>query len=140
MFDGGGGLLTEGFAIFNDIDGRSKQYQCATALHLLSVFCANNTFCIDRTLLASDHGKYLVDRISACDKQHLKRYIKFINQPHEGEKEITIKFYLIDKKMVSLADECIRHCLEGREFGSKGWLKNGGTGNNQTKTLSCDRS
>ena len=46
------------------------------------------------------------------------------------------------KKMDSLADECRRHCLEGKEFGSRGGIKYPKKRvkcNNQEKTLSWDR-
>ena len=47
--------------------------------------------------------------------------MKRVNQPHGGDKDRKIIPYLIYfKKIVSLADECRIHCLEGREFGSKG--------------------
>ena len=50
-------------------------------LYLWVLFQKN--VCIDRAIGEPIHGKYLVDIINACDKQHLKRYIKQNNQPHE---------------------------------------------------------
>ena len=58
-------VLTEGDTIFNNTDGCSKQYQCSTALHFLSVFCSNKKVCIDRAIGAPGHGKDLVDGLNA---------------------------------------------------------------------------
>ena len=54
----------------------------------------------------------------------MKRYTKCINHTHEGDEDRNINPYLIySKKIVSLDDECRIHCLEGREYGSKGGIK-----------------
>ena len=77
-------------------------------------FCASKNVFIDRDIGAPVHGKYVVDGINACDKQHLKRYMKLINQSHEVDEDRNIKPYLIDKKkLILLADECRRRYLEG---------------------------
>ena len=91
---------------------------------MISIFNASKKKCIDRAIGAPGHGKDLVDGLNVCDKQHLKRYMKHINNQHEGDKDKNIKPYLIYKKYIfSLDDECRRHCLEGQEFGSKGGIK-----------------
>ena len=53
----------------------------------------------------------------------MKRYMKLINRPHEGDQYRKINSYLIYKKNVSLTNECRRHFLEGQEFLSKGGIK-----------------
>ena len=88
-------VLIEGRTTFDNTDGCSKQYRCVAALHLLSVFCDNKNVCIDRVVVAPGNVKDLVDVFNACDKQHMKRYMKRINNPHEGDKDINIKPYLI---------------------------------------------
>ena len=67
VFDGGGMYLLKEvpYPIKN---GFAKQYWCVNTLHLISIFCANDIFCIDWVIGASGHGKYLVDRLNACDK------------------------------------------------------------------------
>ena len=95
---GGKFLPIKGGTILDNTYGCTKEHQLATSLHLISVFYAKNNFCIDRAIGAPDDGKYLVDGLNACDKQHLKRYMRFINQPHEGYKDRKIKPYLIYKK------------------------------------------
>ena len=87
--------LIEGGTIFDNTYGCAKQYQFSTDLHLISIFCANNYFCIYQAIGAPGNGKYLVDSLNECDKQHLKQYTKRINQPHEGDEDINIKPYLI---------------------------------------------
>ena len=82
--------------------------------YICSLFLCQKHVCINRAIWAPVHGKDLLDGLNACDKQHLKRYMKRINQPHEGYEDRNIKPYLIYFKKVSLADECRRHCLEGR--------------------------
>ena len=91
--------LIEGGTIFNNTDGCAKQYRCAAALHFISIFCDNKDFCIDRAIGAHVHDKDLVYGLNACDKQHMKLYIKFINQPHEVDEDIKIKPYLIYKNL-----------------------------------------
>ena len=78
----------------------------------ICVFCQKK--CIGWAIGAPGHGKYLVDGKNSYDKQHMNRYMKRVIQPHEGDKERNIKPYLIDqKKLVSLDDECRRHCFKG---------------------------
>ena len=36
-------------------------------------FCDNKNVSIDRAIGEPGHGKYLVDGLNSCDKQHLKR-------------------------------------------------------------------
>ena len=79
VFYGKKNVLIEGGTIFDNTDGCAKEYRCATALHLLSIF-STKMFCIDRAIWAPGHGKYLVDALNSCDKQHLKRYMKHMNQ------------------------------------------------------------
>ena len=88
-------VLIEGGTIFNHIDGCAKQYLCATALYLISIFCAKKCFCVDREIGAPINGKYLVGGLNACYKQYMKRYMKHINQTHEGDKGRYIKPCLI---------------------------------------------
>ena len=77
-------------------------------------FFVNKNVCIDWSIGAPGRGKYLGGGLNAFDKQHLKRYMKCINQKNEGDKYRKINPYLIYiKKIVSLADECKGHCLEG---------------------------
>ena len=80
---GGKFLPIKGGTILDNTYGCTKEHRLATSLHLISVFYANKNVCIDRAIGEPIHGKYLVDIINACDKQHLKRYIKQNNQPHE---------------------------------------------------------
>ena len=58
------------------------------------IFFQKHVF-IDRVIGAPGHGKDLVDGLNECDKQHLKPYMKFINQPHEGDEGIKLNPYLI---------------------------------------------
>ena len=57
---------------------------------LAFIFFAKTNVCIDQSIGAPVHGKYLVDGLNACEKQHLKWYMKRINQPHEGDGDINI--------------------------------------------------
>ena len=72
---------------------------------IFSLCFVTKTNYIDRSIRAPSHGKYLVDGINACDKQHLKQYIERNNYPYEVDEDRKIKPYLIDQnKFVSLAD------------------------------------
>ena len=57
--------------------------------------------CIDRAIVAPGYGKDLVNGLNACDKQHLKRYMKLIHHTHEGYYERNIKPYLVYEKYYS---------------------------------------
>ena len=88
-------VLIKGGTIFNNTDSCAKQYRCAIALHFLSIFRSNKNVCIDWGIGVPGHGKDLVDGLNACDKKHLKKYMKHINQPHEGDEYSNINPYLI---------------------------------------------
>ena len=66
----------------------------------------------------------IVDGINVCDKRHLKQYMKIINHTQkETRTEILNLTWLIKNKLVSLDDECRRHCLEGQTIISKCGIK-----------------
>ena len=81
-----------------------------------------------------------MDGLNACNKQHLKRYIQRINQPHEGDKYINIKPYLIYKKYSCLLMNVEYIVWKNKNLDQKVVpKKKGGICNNQAKILSCYR-
>ena len=103
-------------------------------------FCARTNVFIGWVIGAPSHSKYLVYRLNACEK-NLQQYTKHINQPHEVDKDRSIKHtWFIFKKI--LACWWMYKTLFGRtRIWIKGVIKhkNGVTRNNKAKTLSCDR-
>ena len=104
-------------------------------------FCAKTNVCVDHTIGAPGHGKYLVDGLNACDKKHLKWYMKHINQPHEGDGDININPYLIYKKQSHLLMNVEDIVWKDENLDQKvvANTKKVGKCNNQEKALSCDR-
>ena len=47
-------------------------------------FLFQKNVCIDWSIGPPGHGKYLVGGLNACDKKHLKQYMKYINHKNEG--------------------------------------------------------
>ena len=71
-------ILTKGLlapfltTVLNNTDGCAKQYRCEYAIYLLSCIALEYCIIIDRTVGATDHGKYVVDGLNYIDKLMLK--------------------------------------------------------------------
>ena len=84
---------------------------------ICSLFLVPTKTIIDQEIGSPGHGKYLVNGLNACYKQHLKRYMKRIIRLHEGDEGRKIKPCLIYiYNIVLIADECRGYFLEGKEF------------------------
>jgi hypothetical protein len=64
--------LKEQGCMFDNIDGCAKQYNCATAVHLLSMLSVKHNITIKQAVAAPGHGKDLIDGLNAVDKMFLK--------------------------------------------------------------------
>ena len=67
--------------IWENTDGCTKQYQCATALYLLSMLSHPYNFIIERGVVAPWHGIEAVHGFNATDKWFLSMTITTVQRP-----------------------------------------------------------
>jgi hypothetical protein len=90
-------VLKEGGYMFDNTDGCTKQYRCATALHLLSMLAVKYKIVIDRAICAPGHGKDLIDGLNAVDKMYLKELMMRTSQAGETEEDRKIKSHSVEE-------------------------------------------
>ena len=61
-------LTTSLSTIWENTDGSTEQYICASAMYLISVMSQTYSIIIDRGISAPGHGKEVVDGLNAFDK------------------------------------------------------------------------
>jgi hypothetical protein len=88
-----GEVRTKTTTILDHSDGCSKQYQCGTALYLLSVLSSQFGITFDRMIGAPGHGKDVVDALNATTKKHLKQKMRMVANPGNDESERKMKAY-----------------------------------------------
>ena len=76
-----GQIFLDGRTMFENTDGCANQYDCATAIHLLSMLATEINITINRAVDAPGHRQNLVDGMNACDKQYLKQMMMIITLP-----------------------------------------------------------
>ena len=59
--------------IRENTDGCSEQYRCASALYLISVMFHCYSFIIDQGIIATGHGKEVVDGLNDVDKRYINQ-------------------------------------------------------------------
>ena len=57
--------------IWENTDGCSKQYRCASALYLMSVLSQCYSIIMNRSTSEPGYGKEVVDGLNAVDKQYI---------------------------------------------------------------------
>ena len=58
--------------VWEDTDGRAKQYMCALAIYLMTVLSSSYVIIIDSAINSPVSGKNVVDRLNATEKRYLK--------------------------------------------------------------------
>ena len=64
-------MTTSFSTIWENTDGYSEQYRCASALYLMSVMSQCYSFIIDREISEPRHDKEVVDGLNAVDKRYI---------------------------------------------------------------------
>eukprot|EP00957_Ditylum_brightwellii_P135828 10360457-Ditylum_brightwellii.AAC.1 len=67
--------------IWEEMDGCTKQYRCATACYLLFYISMEFNIVIDHAVGAPGHGKDVVYGLNAVDKAYLNKMMFRINNP-----------------------------------------------------------
>ena len=92
--------------IWENNDGRDKQYRYAYALYLMSVMYQCYSIIIDRGISVPGHGKEVVDGLNAVDKRCINKLMSTVQLP--GSKIFDSKMQIntgTQKGDVSLAKE-----------------------------------
>jgi hypothetical protein len=94
-------------------DGCSKQYQCGTAIYLLSVLSSQFGVTVDWMIGAPGHGKDAVDALNATTKKYIKQKMRMVNNPGSDEScDQKMKVHSVSEtESTSFAMECLRLCL-----------------------------
>ena len=58
--------------LWEDNDGCAKQYLCALAIYLMTVFSYSYGIIMDRAINAPDHGNNVVNGINVTEKRYLE--------------------------------------------------------------------
>ena len=58
--------------IWDHTNGCANRYRCETAIYLLSCLALEFSIIIDRSVVAPEHGKYVVDGLNDREKRMLK--------------------------------------------------------------------
>ena len=67
--------------IWENTDGCSEQYICASVLYLMSVILQCYSVIIDQGIIAPGHGKEVVDGLNDIDKRHIYKLIYNVQLP-----------------------------------------------------------
>ena len=62
--------------MWDQTDGRAKQYRCSISYHLMSFLSKSYQIVLDRAVDTPCHGKYVVDGFSDVQKQYLSTCLR----------------------------------------------------------------
>ena len=98
--------MSELSTIWENTDGCSDQYICATSLYLMSVLYQRHSIIFYRGISAHVHGKEVVDGLNAIGKRYMYQSMSIVQLPgpKTSEKQIIIHS-CTPKKDVNLAKE-----------------------------------
>jgi hypothetical protein len=121
------GVLKHGGLMLDDTNGCAKQYQCTTALFLLSLLLCVHKVAMDSAVGASYHGKDIVDGLNAANKRYLIMKMQIIGlheagaegpEENNGASSCMSAELMVEGTSKSLAVECARLCSDkGRSNG-----------------------
>ena len=73
--------MSELSTIWENTDGCSDQYICATSLYLMSVLSQRHSIIFDRIISATGHGKEVVDGLNAIGKRYMYQIMSTVQLP-----------------------------------------------------------
>ena len=92
--------------IWENTDGYSEQYRCASALYLMSVMYQCDSIVIDRGISSPWHGKEVVDVLNYVDKRYIDKLMSTVQLPGLNIFDSQIQIHTGNQKdYVSLAKE-----------------------------------
>ena len=105
------GVFSKNGTMLDDTDGCAKQYRCAVAIYLLSMFSMKFGITIDRQVGAPGHGKDIIDGVNAVDKKYIAKCFCMTNTPEatNAAKRISAES-MIEGASKSFATEWQRIC------------------------------
>ena len=68
-------------AIWENTDGFTEQYRCASSLYLMSVMSQTYSIIIGRGISAPGHGKEVVDGLNAIDNRYIYQLMSKVQLP-----------------------------------------------------------
>ena len=75
------GILVSGMStVWEETDGRAKQYRCALAIYLITLLSYSYSITMDRVINAPVHGNNVVDGINTTDTFYLKEKLELIGK------------------------------------------------------------
>ena len=120
-----GRLVSVMSTVWEETDGRAKQYRCALAIYLITLLSYSYSITMDRVINAPVHGNNVVDGINTTDKFYLKEQMKPIGKLSSNNTSTTGIIPSASKDVsVIFSDQCI-HILNNKEIlnGLKGSKK-----------------
>ena len=88
--------------IWENTDGCTEQYRCATSLYLMSVLSQLHSIIFDRGVSAPGHGKEVVNGLIAIDKRYMYQLMSIVQLPGSKIFEKQIVIILEHKKRTSV--------------------------------------
>ena len=96
--------------IWENTNGCTEQYICATALYLMSVLSQRHSIIFDQVISAPGHGKELIDDLNATEKRYMYQFMSTVQLPGSKIIEKHILMHSCTKKeYVSLDKEFHKH-------------------------------
>ena len=101
--------------VLEDTDRCAKQYRCALAIYLMTVFSSSYGIIMDRAINAPGHGNNVVDGLNTTDKRYLKSKMEPMGKLSSND-TTNIGMLPSASKYVSIkfADQCL-HILNDRK-------------------------
>ena len=128
-------LTTSLSTIWENTDGCSEKYRCASALYLMSVISQTYSLIIDWGISAPGHGKEVIDGLNAVDKSYIYQLISKVQLPGSVIFDLQIKIHTgTENKDVSLSQELKDHlenehppkwCHLSSKIKNDSWKENG---------------
>ena len=69
--------------MWDQTDGRAKQYRCSIAYYLISYLSASYQIVLDRDVDTPGHGKDVVDGFNAVQKRYLATCLRMRTTPEK---------------------------------------------------------